>query len=119
MKSLLKNVRNAVLAISAISLMLPNTLWAKGPSGTMSGVGSHVAGHSTIAAVNRSNSSNPTLSFSNDIGSDKNQSLKVNQGITNPTQPGGYHGDRNKSDSPVGSSTVATLTQKSSVGTAK
>jgi hypothetical protein len=108
MKSLTN--RFSTLVVLASVSIVPSVTSAKGPSA----VSSRMASNSMTTAANRTGStSNPTISFSNGTGSNTIQSNK----IISTSQPGGYHGNRNQSDSSVASTTLGSLTQKSSTTT--
>jgi len=101
MKSLLNNLRAAVVALSSISLVTPSTIWAKSPA----------AGHVTSQArISSSMASTPTtIHSSNGLSSDKSPNLSVNSSISGNSQPGGGGHIHNPS---VGSSTVGSGTSK-------
>jgi hypothetical protein len=99
MKSLLNNVRAAIVALSSISLMAPSAVLAKSPAG------GHVTSQSRISS---SMASAPTIRSSNGLSSDKISNLSVSSNITGNSQPGGGH----IHNPPVVSSTVGSGTSK-------
>jgi len=83
MKSLLNNVRAAIVALSSISLLAPSAVLAKSPP----------AGHVTSQSrISSSMASTPTtIRSSNGLSSDKISNLSVSSNISGDSQGGGGH----------------------------
>ena len=62
MTNLLKNIRSAVLTISAASLVLPQIALAGGHSGSMGAISSHVTTHTVTPAITHISTGSPTIS---------------------------------------------------------
>jgi hypothetical protein len=95
MKSLLNNLRAAVVALSSISFMAPSVVLAKSPAA------GHVTSQSRISSSMSSTST--TIRSSNGLSSDKISNLSVNSNISGNSQPGGHPHNSPAANSTIGS----------------
>jgi hypothetical protein len=107
-----KNFRTAIVALSTVAITLPQTVWAGGhPS--VGGATSHVASHS-LSTASTFSSANTAITHYNGSGSDKIQS----QSYLNGPQDGSGTGPRTKHPLKIDSSSITSLTPKSTESTA-